>query len=376
MPKKIAISGIIANFEMESESNVTPATLSKSLEEANGEDLLITINSPGGSVFAGLEMFSLIQNYSGNTETRVVSLAASMGSVLALAGDKKSIENTALFFIHNAQGIGFGDHRDLAKESEFLKDISILIANLYDEFTTLSLDEALSFMDDDSHFFGADLELLGFDIVKGGSEPNESTARVNARMKFQEARAKITDEKYSDDIEQAAASIDYKKFGIKNSVEKPAPKPPAAAGKPKEEASIMSLKELLAGDPKAQAEYDDDIKASADTARAEGETAGIEKGAKTGREEMQAVYAVALPILSSQHYPEAMKKRVGEKAQDGNLDGVKDYVSMFDSSSEGIATAAAIKEQGEETLATGPTTEGDKAESDFQARLKKSGRTK
>ena len=229
-------------------------------------------------------------------------------------------------------------------------------------------------MDDDSHFFGADLELLGFDVVKGGGEPNESTAKVNARMKFQEARAKITDEKYSDDIEQAAASIDYKKFGIKNIVKKEVPKPPAAAGKTKEEASNMSLKELLAGDPKAQAEYDADMKTAASTARAEGETAGKIEGKTAGIDEMKAVYAVALPILSSPHYPEAMKKRVGEKAQAGNLEGVKDYVSMFDSSTEGIATAAAIKEQGEETAPTGPTSKGDKSEADFQARLKNEGR--
>ena len=72
----IPISGIIARFEMESESNVTPATLKKSLDAANGEDVLITINSPGGSVFQGMEMFSMIRNYPGHTETRAVSLAA------------------------------------------------------------------------------------------------------------------------------------------------------------------------------------------------------------------------------------------------------------------------------------------------------------
>ena len=72
----IPISGIIANFELESESNVTPSSLRKSLEKANGEDILVTINSPGGGVFAGLEMFSLLKNYSGNVETRIVSLAA------------------------------------------------------------------------------------------------------------------------------------------------------------------------------------------------------------------------------------------------------------------------------------------------------------
>ena len=145
-------------------------------------------------------------------------------------------------------------------------------------------------------------------------------------------------------------------------------KPPAAAGKPKEEASNMDLKALLAANPEAKTEYDAAITVAADTARAEGETAGIIKGKKVGIDEVKAVYAVALPILSSQHYPEAMKKRVGEKAQDGNLEGVKDYVSMFDSSTEGIATAKAIAEQGEETPATGPVTDSDKAESDFQAK--------
>lgn len=373
MAKKIAISGIIANFEMENESNVTPATLRKSLEDANGEDLLITINSPGGSVFAGLEMFSLIQNYPGQTETRVVSLAASMGSVLALAGDKKSIENTALFFIHNAQGIGIGDHRDLANEAEFLRDISILIANLYAEFTTLSLDEALAFMDDDSHFFGAELELLGFEVAKAGSEPNESTARVNARMKFQEARAKITDEKYSDDIEQAAASIDYKKFGIKNSVKKPVTQPPASAGTTQKVEAKMDLTALLAADPEAQAQYDANLKAHGDKQFAAGETAGKEAGKAEGKAEVKAVYDVAIPILSSAHYPEAVKNRVTEKAQAGDVEAVKDYVSMYDMTSEGIATAKAIEEAGEETPPAGPQSDAEKTESDFQARLAKQG---
>jgi ATP-dependent protease ClpP protease subunit len=359
MPKKIAISGIIANFELENESNVTPATLNKSLEDANGEDVLITINSPGGSVFAGLEMFSLIQNYSGKTETRIVSLAASMGSVLALAGDVKSAENTALYFIHNAQGIGFGDYRDLAHESEFLKDISILIANLYDEYTSLTLDEAREFMDEDSSFFGADLELLGFNIVNGSGEPSEPSARVNARMKFQEARAKMTDEKYSDDIEKAAASIDYKKFGIKNSV---SPKTPAAAGKPKQEASNMSLKELLAANPDAQAEYDDGIKA----AEQRGETAGIEKGMA----KMQTTIDSAMPILASADYPQTVKDRVVAKMKVGDEEGLKDFVALHDMNSEAAKAAAALDEQDDETPPDTPGADAD-AKKNYDAKKKR-----
>lgn len=116
----------------------------------------------------------------------------------------------------------------------------------------------------------------------------------------------------------------------------------------------MNLKELLAANPEAKTEYDAAITAAADTARAEGETAGMEKGKTEGKEEMQAVYAVTMPIMASPHYPEAMKTRVGEKAQAGDIEGVKDYVSMYDSTAEGAATAKAIEEAGDETPATPP----------------------
>ena len=138
-----------------------------------------------------------------------------MGSVLALAGNKKSAEDTALYFIHNAQGIGIGDYRELAKESKWLKDISTLIAELYAKYTSLSIEDATELMDADSQFFGKDLELLGFDIVETGEQVSEAQAKVNARLKFSEVQEKVKNEKYSDDLEQVAASIDYEKFGLK-----------------------------------------------------------------------------------------------------------------------------------------------------------------
>ncbi len=207
----IRISGIIASFELENESNVTPATLRKSLDDAGSEDVLITINSPGGSVFQGLEMFSMIQNHPGNTETRVVSLAASMGSVLALAGDKKSIEDTAMFFIHNAQGIGIGDHREMAKVTQWLKDVSNLLAGLFQKHTTLSLTKAKNLMDEETQFFGKDLQDLGFELVETGDAVNQSTARVQAVARLKECEAKISNEEVLNDLEKVAASIAGKK---------------------------------------------------------------------------------------------------------------------------------------------------------------------
>ena len=207
----IRISGIIASFELENESNVTPASLRKSLDDAGGEDVLITINSPGGVVSPGLEMFSMIQNYSGHTETRIVSMAASMGSILAFAGNKKSIESTAIYFIHNAQGIGIGDYREMEKTAKWLKDVSGLLANLYKENTTLSLSKAQELMDEETQFYGKDLENLGFETVETGEALNQSVAKVQAVGRLKEFTNKISNEEYLNDLEKVAASISGKK---------------------------------------------------------------------------------------------------------------------------------------------------------------------
>lgn len=390
MPRiTIPISGIIANFEFEEESNVTPTTLRESLNKAGSEDILITINSPGGSVFAGLEMFSLIQNYPGNVETRIVSLAASMGSVLALAGNKKSAENTALYFIHNAQGIGIGDYRDLASESEWLKDISNLIANLYAEFTSLSLEDAQDFMDDDSHFIGSDLELLGFETVQTGNQPNAAIARVTAKRRFEDVKNKITSEQYTDDLEKAVASIDYKKFGIKNEtqIEKgtgisaegtaEARSPlkeiasglealsqaginantPASAGENNREV-IMTLSEFLKENSTANAEYNQRIagaiKAGEDAVKARIKTAS----AYFGSEYSDKIKDIAAEVIT------------GEKS----IETLEAVVAVVDMNAESAASAAAQVETGEQgDINTDTGGKNAESEAEYQAKKKRIG---
>lgn len=375
MPKIIIpISGIIAKFELENESNVTPKTLGKSLKAAKGKDILITINSPGGSVSSGLEMFSLIQNYSGNVETRIVSLAASMGSVLALAGNKMSAENTAMYFIHNAQGIGFGDYRELAKESKWLEDISILIANLYAEFTDLTLEEARDFMDDDSHFFGSDLELLGFEIIQTGNAANNSIARVKAKTRLAEVKNKISNEDYIDDLEKAVACIDYEKFGIKNTTpEKPTTinasvvenygikKPtginipemieknnnlarvviadiPASAGENKREV-IMTLKEFLDQNPAANAEYKEAIveaeKAGAEEVRKRSEQAS--KYLKAESKYPEAIKNLAVDVINGKSEITALTAAVA--AYDGFMENQKSKDAQLETDNQGNTSA-------------------------------------
>ncbi|MBJ3791718.1 Clp protease ClpP [Bacillus sp. OA1] len=105
--------------------------MSKELTNANGDDLIVSINSPGGYVHEGSEIYTALKNYPGNVEVQIVGLAASAASVIAMAGDKVRISPTAQIMIHNASMWNGGDHRDMEKAAEMLKTTDRAIVNAY-----------------------------------------------------------------------------------------------------------------------------------------------------------------------------------------------------------------------------------------------------
>lgn len=115
-------------FEMDA---TNPRKVIDELTRANGEDVIISINSPGGYVNDGSEIYTALKNYSGNVEIQIVGLAASAASVIAMAGDKVRISPTGQMMIHNASMWGRGDHRDMSKASEMLRTTDKTIVNAY-----------------------------------------------------------------------------------------------------------------------------------------------------------------------------------------------------------------------------------------------------
>lgn len=119
------------------------------LKNANGEDIQLTINSPGGDVYTASEIYTELKDYDGNVESRIVGVAASAASVVAMAG-KVKMSPTGQLMIHNATTISWGDHREMDKTSEFLKGVNKAISTSYQQKTGLGEDELLKLMDDET----------------------------------------------------------------------------------------------------------------------------------------------------------------------------------------------------------------------------------
>lgn len=131
-------------FEVEATSPKKVIDLINQAE--NNEDLEVEINSGGGSVFAGSEIYTALKSYSGKVITKVVGLAASAASVVTMAGDIVKITPTGQVMIHNASGGFGGDYRDMEKGAEILKNVNATISNAYRIKTGLSNEELLEMM--------------------------------------------------------------------------------------------------------------------------------------------------------------------------------------------------------------------------------------
>ena len=77
------------------------------------DTLDIEINSGGGSVFAGSEIYTALKNHKGTVNVSIVGLAASAASVIAMSGNNIKMSPTAQFMIHNVSAQGAGDYRDM-----------------------------------------------------------------------------------------------------------------------------------------------------------------------------------------------------------------------------------------------------------------------
>lgn len=130
---------------------------------ADGTDVTIEIDSPGGYVTAGSAIASLLKDYSGSVTAKIIGEAASAATVVALAADKIEMAPTATFMIHRVSVSGVsGNTGDMDKFKDVLSMQDQQFANLYASRTGKTPDEMLKLMTDETYMSAEQAKELGF----------------------------------------------------------------------------------------------------------------------------------------------------------------------------------------------------------------------
>lgn len=184
----------------------SPKKVAEQLAKANNEDLEVEINSGGGSVFDASEIYTALKDYPGYITGKIVGIAASAASVIAMGVDKLLMSPTAQMMIHNAKGSTSGDYRDMDHMSGVLKNVNKTIANAYSLKTGKPYEELLSLMDGETWMTPQQaLELNFIDGIMFDDEAKMIAASANeTQMLPQQVIDKIRNEfKKSDFIQNS-----------------------------------------------------------------------------------------------------------------------------------------------------------------------------
>ncbi len=116
-------------------SGISAKAFSQAMQDVGPGPLVVEINSPGGNVWDGLAIYNMLRGRQAPVTTRVVGIAASIASIIALAGDTVEIADAALFMIHDPSGMVAGSSEDMRKMADALDQHAEVLAGIYSQVT-------------------------------------------------------------------------------------------------------------------------------------------------------------------------------------------------------------------------------------------------
>lgn len=151
-----------------------------------GRPLTLSLHSPGGEVFDGLAIYHALKAR-GNVNVRIEGLAASMASVIAMAGTRIEMPRNAFMMIHNPSGFAVGDSADMRQLADLLDKLKGSLIAAYRDRTKKSDEDLAAMMDAETWLTGEEAVEHGFaDATTDAVALSASafkTARITAALR-------------------------------------------------------------------------------------------------------------------------------------------------------------------------------------------------
>lgn len=134
-------------------------------DDLNGitaSNINLRLNSPGGNVFDGVTIHNALKSHKASINVQVDGLAASIASVIAMAGDKITMAQNAMMMIHNAWSLAIGNATELRKTADVLDKIDGTLVNTYSERTGAGKRSIKQMMNDETWMTADEALKMGF----------------------------------------------------------------------------------------------------------------------------------------------------------------------------------------------------------------------
>ncbi len=173
-------------FDPWSGEGVTAKRISAALRTMGGADVTVNMNSPGGDMFEGLAIYNILREYKGHVTVKVLGLAASAASIIAMAGDEIQVARSGFLMIHNGWTIAAGNRHQFREVADMMEPFDAAMGDIYSARTGGDLKAMQKLMDAETWIGGSAAVDQGFadalldsDSIKEG--PKAQAGLIAAR---------------------------------------------------------------------------------------------------------------------------------------------------------------------------------------------------
>lgn len=217
---------------------VTAKGVASQLRAIGERPVEVHLNSPGGDMFEGIAIYNVLREHSQPVTVKIMGMAASAASVIAMAGDTIEIGSASFMMIHNCWVLAAGNRNDFAEISAWLEPFDRAMVELYSARAGQDASAIAAWMDAETYMSGSmaiergfadallaadqmtvdadaraadravnDLRAMELSLVSAGATRSEARARINKIKGTPGAAQTGTPGAASDDWMPSAASL-------------------------------------------------------------------------------------------------------------------------------------------------------------------------
>lgn len=175
----LTLSGNVQKKYWRDDDVINAKDIRESLESVT-DDIIIKLNSPGGDVFEGIEIYNYLKDHPSNITVEVTGIAASAATFITAGANEVIMNVGTSLMIHEASTFTWGNKSDIQKTLNALETIDESILSIYSEKTGQSNEQLEEWMNEEKWFTADEAVEFGFadSIKRDNSESVESEESI------------------------------------------------------------------------------------------------------------------------------------------------------------------------------------------------------